>query len=138
MCGRTKVTVTKPICVAATTAVGCGEMGCSSKGASMPYRIIWKAACLVLILNILKLMTIVLVSSVLILGSGDGWINPTHWDEKSIHKHVTRGKSLGAGEEPAVEGRARLLHLLWMNVRVDHLVLSSVSNKKRGRSAGYG
>jgi hypothetical protein len=25
-----------------------------------------------------------------------------------------------------------------MNVRVDHLVLSSVSNKKRGRSAGYG
>lgn len=103
----------------------------------MPYRIIWKANCLVLILilNILKIITIVLISSSLIIilikdESGDGWINPTLRDEESIHNHVTSSKRPGAGEESAVERRTRLLHWLWTNLPAGNLILSFVRGKE--------
>lgn len=103
----------------------------------MPYRIIWKATCLVLILilNMLKIITIVLIRGSLVIilikdESVDGRINPTLRDEESIHDHVTGSKRPGAGEESAVERRTRLLHWLWANLSTGNLVLSFVRGKE--------
>lgn len=113
------------------------------QGAQMPYRIIWKATCLVLILilNILKVITIVLIRGSLIIilikdESGDRWINPALRDEESIHDHVASRKRPSAGEESAVERRTRLLHWLRTNLPTGNLILSFVRGKELDAGLG--
>lgn len=112
MCRRKEVTVTKPICVVATTAAGCREMRCSSRG--LKSRTGSSANLLVLILkislNIINCITILSGNYLILMGGGaelamvdSGRRNPSTTRRGNFRKRPV------AGEQPAVEGGTRLL-----------------------------